>query len=147
MMTTRMEYVKKDSHSIDTVTLSVNVDAASEMAALALKHDPTLLRINIVPETDGEDTLYYVAYPEDAKPVAIHMDNPVALKVMDIDDDEQLILKIADNYLAEAFEIIDYEDNDGDFIRGIAIGNDFIPMNEFISTDSPWVAGKMKGGK
>lgn len=144
MMTTRMEYVKKDSRRIDTVTLSVNVDAATEMAALALKHDPTLLRINIMPETDGEGTLYYVAYPEGAKPVAVHMDNPVSLAIMDIDDDEQVVLKIADNYLAEAFEIIDYEDDDGDFIRGIAIGNDFIPLDEFIMTDSPWVAGKTK---
>lgn len=144
-----MEYVRKDSRHIHTVTLDIDQYEAAEIAEMTLKYDQGLERINIIPhdDRDCDEQPYFVAYPEGAKPVAVHADNPVGLAIMDIDDGEQVVLRIADNYLCEAFEIIDYEGDDGDFIRGIAIGDSFMPLDEFISTDSPWFAGKMKGGE
>lgn len=140
-MTTTMDFVSKlkdgdIGRNIQTLTLNVDVDQAAAIARLVLDSDPDLYRVNI---NESE----FIVYPVDARPKAIHMDNPVAISLMDIDDDEYAVLKIGNNDLAEVFDLVDYEDDDGEFVRGIALGENFIPLSEFVKYDSPW----MKGGE
>lgn len=138
-MTTTMDFVSKlkdgdIGRNIQTLTLNVDVDQAAAIARLVLDSDPDLYRVNI---NESE----FIVYPVDARPRAIHMDSPVALSLMDIDDDEYAVLKIGNNDLAEVFDLIDYEDDDGEFVRGIALGEDFVPLSEFVKYDSPWLKG------
>lgn len=141
VMATTMDFVSKlkdgdIGRNIQTLTLNVDVEQAAAIARLVLNSDHDLYRVNI---NESE----FIVYPMDARPQAIHMNNPVALRLMDIDDDEYAVLKIGNNDLAEVFDLVDYEDDDGEFVRGIAIGSDFVPLSEFVKYDTPW----MKGGE
>ena len=140
-MATTMDFVSKlkdgdIGRNIQTLTLNVDVEQAAAIARLVLANDPDLYRVNI---NESE----FVVYPLGTRPQAIHVSNPIALRLMDVDDDEYAVLKIGDNDLAEVYALVDYEDDNGEFVRGIALGEDFVPMSEFVKYNSPW----MKGGE